>query len=61
MDKHKESESEVLTRKEMKNTKGGAVPGAIGVSQKPLRVDQTAEPLVEQESTSVSAALRAKR
>jgi hypothetical protein len=44
MDKRNESDSEELSKKEMKNTKGGA---AIAVAREKLQVDAPAESLVE--------------
>lgn len=45
MDKRNESEREELSKKEMKNTKGGA---AIAVAKEPkLKIDAPAESLVE--------------
>jgi len=44
MDKRNESDSEELSKKEMKNTKGGA---AIAVAREKLQVDATAESLVK--------------
>jgi hypothetical protein len=46
MDKRNESDSEELSKKEMKNTKGGA---AIAVAKDPkLQVDLPAESLVDE-------------
>jgi hypothetical protein len=59
MSERKEPESKVLTREEMKNTKGGAIAAPIGVAKDPLRIKETAEPLAE--SANVSAAVRGKK